>query len=65
MGAGYRLMFNSLGPNIIFTLRISRNAQPRVATPSACNTRYTQGPMKTGGGEGAHVCVFRCNREFI
>ena len=37
-------------------MRISRNAQPRVATPSACNTCYTQWRMKTGDGEGA--CVF-------
>ena len=46
---------HSLVPNIIFTLRISRNAQPRVATPSACNTCYTPWRMKTGGGEGARV----------
>ena len=51
-----RFNVNSLGPNKIFTLRIARNAQWRVATPSACNTCYTQGPMKTGDGEGARVC---------
>ena len=56
---------HSLVPHIIFTLRISRNAQPHVATPSACNTCYTPWRMKTGDGEGARVCVFRCNREFI
>ena len=29
------------------------------------NEYHTQWRMKTGDGEGARVCVFRCNREFI
>ena len=48
---------HSLVPNIIFTLRISRNAQPRVATPSACNTCYT--PMADEDwGWRRRSCVF-------
>ena len=35
-------------------MRIARNAQQRVATPSACNSRYTQGL----GMEKTLVCVF-------